>query len=203
MTSEDRESSDWHQCHRCRRHSGARSSKTPVSADGEEPETAASSRSASPVEITEDDLAGELRSFCREPRDTSIFDCYAFADYRGDKGDSGGGVVLAVAIGSGPVRLVRGVSSRKSLSAALIRLLREATMSKSRVVFGQDHQYGLPLALTRELGLPNEWRESMRRLFVGTASRPRRHPRRCTRSQPPRRCSPAARPNRRLDGVRV
>lgn len=162
----ERESSDWHQCHRCRTHSSVRSSSKRVAAQRASPETTASAGAPSPVEINEDVLADEMSKLHRKPGDTSTFDCYAFADYRGDRRDSGGGVVLAVALGNGPVRLVSSVSSRKSLSAAFMRLLRLATASKVRVVFGQDHQYGIPLDLLHELELPSDWRAAMRRLFV-------------------------------------
>ena len=48
-----------------------------------------------------------------------------------------------MAVGAGPVRLVSGVSSRRALSAALLRILKAATASKLRLLFGQDHQYGI------------------------------------------------------------
>ena len=162
-----REISDWHQCHLCRNHAPSRSKAKPAAARTKPSKTTSSADSSSPDVVTIAGLVAELKDFCRESGDKGIFDCYAFADYRGDTRDSGGGVVLAVAVGSGPVRLVSGVSSRRSLSPALISLLCAATASKLRVVFGQDHQYSVPRALMKELRLPDEdWRKAMRSLFV-------------------------------------
>jgi hypothetical protein len=117
-------------------------------------------------QIDEDGLTAEILARRRGAKERSSFDGYAFADYRGDKHDSSGGVVLAVALGAGPVRIVRGVSSRRTLSVALLRLLATATAAGLRVLFGQDHQYGLPLAFLDELEVAGDWRAAMNEVFV-------------------------------------
>jgi hypothetical protein len=165
----ERESSDWHQCHRCLSHAGAgrlADAKTAGrSGTSARPEAVLSGREANLVEMSQ--LAERIATYRRERNDRASFDCYAFADYRGDKGDSGGGVVLAVALGAGPISIVQGVSSRKALSSAFMRLLGAATNANLRVLFGQDHQYGIPIAFAKELGLPTEdWREAMTGLFA-------------------------------------
>lgn len=164
----ERESSDWHQCHRGASHartgqaSAAARNRPVASAPGS---SISLSQSVNTIDMTE--LTERIAAYRREKHDLASFDCYAFADYRGDKGDSGGGVVLAVALGAGAISIVRGVSSRKALSIAFMRLLGEATRSQLRVLLGQDHQYGIPIALAAELGLPtDDWREAMKSLFV-------------------------------------
>lgn len=160
-----RESSDWHQSHTCRTHS--RGSAAKVKPKATTPEATRRRVAVAPEHdwVDASALEKEIRTL-HGARGNRHFDGYAFADYRGDKGDRGGGVVLAVAVGAGPVRLLRGVSSRKSLSAALLNILKIANESDRRVLFGQDHQYGIPLALGRELGLPTDWRAAMRELFA-------------------------------------
>ena len=116
--------------------------------------------------ITLDEFEDELRGYRRPQAETALFGGYAFADYRGDVRDAGGGVVLAVALGAGEVRIVRGVSSRRTLAAALGRILVVAARANVRLLFGQDHQYGIPLVLANELGLVGDWRQRMRQLFV-------------------------------------
>ncbi len=164
----ERESSDWHQCHRCASHAGAGQPRVAARNRPEAPALEESmwlSQSVYMVEVAE--LTGRIAAYRREKHDPASFDCYAFADYRGDKGDSGGGVVLAVALGAGPISIVQGVSSRKALSSAFSCLLRAATNANLRVLLGQDHQYGIPIAFAKELGLPTEsWRDAMTALFV-------------------------------------
>lgn len=113
--------------------------------------------------VSLDELEAALGAFRRRPG--TLFDVYAFADYRGDLADAGG-VVLAVALGADGVRLVEGVRNRRTLSAALLRLLRVARSADVRLLFGQDHQYGIPMPLAKELGLRGAWRSMMRELFV-------------------------------------
>lgn len=148
-----RESSDWHQSGRCLLHAGS------------------SPRSVKKVHH-DDAHTYVSESVCleriaaHERRERATFDCYAFADYRGDKNDAGG-VVLAVAMGTGAVELIEGVSSRARLAEFLPKLLSVATKRRLRVLFGQDHQYGIPAALLAELGLGSgDWRTRMQRLFV-------------------------------------
>lgn len=120
--------------------------------------------------IPQVDLADVLADWRRRGGRTAaahLFDVYAFADYRGGQVD-GPGVVLCVALGEGPVRKVAGVRNRATLDAAWRRLLRDATDAGARVCFGQDHQYGLPLALAGELGLPSDdWRRGLAAFFGG------------------------------------
>lgn len=96
-----------------------------------------------------------------------LFDAYAFADYRGGQRD-GPGVVLCFALGVGPVCRVTGVRNRKTLDLAWRQMLRGASARGARLCFGQDHQYGVPIDLARELELPtDDWRMGMELLFAG------------------------------------
>jgi hypothetical protein len=120
--------------------------------------------------VPEVDLADVLAGWRRDTGRTAgahLFDVYAFADYRGGQVD-GPGVVLCVAVGDGPARKVAGVGNRATLDVAWRRLLRGATDAGARVCFGQDHQYGLPLALADELELPtDDWRRGLAAFFSG------------------------------------
>jgi fructokinase len=122
---------------------------------------------AADASVAEVDLADVLAGWRRPRGRAHLFDVYAFADYRGGQVD-GPGVVLCVALGGGPARRVAGVRNRATLDVAWRRLLRDATDAGARVCFGQDHQYGLPVALAEELGLPTgDWREGLAAFFHG------------------------------------
>ena len=125
------------------------------------------SRDEAHPEIEIDALMRSIRRYRRAAAPRGRFDIYAFADYRGDKGDRSRGVAVAVALGGGPIRLVDGVTSRKTLAAFFASLLREAAARDLRVLFGQDHQYGIPVSLAEELGLSTgDWRRAMHDLFL-------------------------------------
>lgn len=159
-----REISDWHQCARCRSHATqhrASSSKKIA------PAVIGNTVSTPSHRVTDEaQLLQRLATYKRPTDNSSHFDCYAFADYRGDKADAGG-VVLAIALGAGQTEIVSGISTRRALARFLPRLLEAATRAKIHVLFGQDHQYGIPVALLPELdGAAGAWRTAMRRVFV-------------------------------------
>lgn len=101
-----------------------------------------------------------------------MFDLYAFADYSGQKGDpsksQGKGVVLAIANGDRTPVIITEVRSRRTLVDAFKRVLTAASERGARVLFGQDHQLGVPLRFAEELGISSKhgWRAAMRELFV-------------------------------------
>ncbi len=123
-------------------------------------------RTIVPAVAVRDVFAGWRRTESREER-ARLFDGYAFADYRGGRSD-GPGVVLCVALGDGPPRQVTEVRNRATLDASWRALLRDATTVGARMCFGQDHQYGIPIAIAAELGIPtSDWRTGIRQLFDG------------------------------------
>ena len=59
--------------------------------------------------------------------------------------------------------------TRAELVEAFLNRLRDATRRGRRVCFGQDHQYGIPIALGREMGVAHlPWREALEALCAGT-----------------------------------
>jgi hypothetical protein len=107
----------------------------------------------------------EIEQYRREESDRALFDAYAFADYRGAR-DDGAGVVLFVALGSGPARQVTDVRNRRTLEPTWHQLVESLSKRGLRLLFGQDHQYGIPRAFAVELGLDiSNWRSGLRMLF--------------------------------------
>jgi hypothetical protein len=99
-----------------------------------------------------------------------LFDRYLFADYSGaqSKSTQRKNIRLAAATREATARIVEGRFCRDVLAQEMLRELRSATSQGERVIFGQDHQYGLPAALLRELGVRHlPWREVLRVLVSG------------------------------------
>ncbi len=99
------------------------------------------------------------------------FDRYLFADYSGARSRSAqrGSIRLAAASREQRATLVQGRFCREELTDELLRQLRGATSRGERVIFGQDHQYGLPAALLAELGVRQlPWRHLLGVLVEGT-----------------------------------
>lgn len=100
----------------------------------------------------------------REARDGARFDVYLFADYSGARvvGDA---IVPAIAVGEGAPTVIEGPFTRPGLVELFVNLLTVAHRLGLRVLFGVDHQYGLPLDFGVELELPtHSWREALRAL---------------------------------------
>lgn len=95
------------------------------------------------------------------------FDVYCFADYRGDKKDTSGGIALVLGIPENPIIHVCDVVSRGSLAKFWLNLLRTLNQTDARLIFGQDHQYGVPKGLLDELNLSGPWRDVMKAIFCG------------------------------------
>lgn len=94
------------------------------------------------------------------------FDVYCFADYRGDKGDTSGGIAVVLGIaGKRELFHVTDIVRRKTLAQYWRDLISELNKTGSRLIFGQDHQYGVPKKLLDELRIQGPWRESMNALF--------------------------------------
>jgi len=100
-----------------------------------------------------------------------LFNTYLFADYSGARARVGQRNAIRLAHAEdlqSPVILARRLT-REELVDAFVDHLREATRRGRRVCFGQDHQYGIPFALGRELGVAHlPWREALEALCAGT-----------------------------------
>lgn len=100
-----------------------------------------------------------------------LFNTYIFADYSGARSRTGQRKAIRVAYADGqhaPVLLERRLT-REELVDELLHRLRDATRRGLRVCFGQDHQYGIPVALGRELGLADlPWRNALEALCDGS-----------------------------------
>ena len=99
-----------------------------------------------------------------------LFDGYLFADYSGarDRSAQRRAIRLARAVGSNQPLLVQALFTREDLVEELVGDLREASRSGKRICFGQDHQYGIPISLGRELGLADlPWRQAVESLCAG------------------------------------
>lgn len=90
----ERESSDWHHCHRCAAHMRERTAKPRPSDARSSAPLQAPARVASPSvpgdasEVDEASLLAQVRGYRRDDANPTQFDCYAFADYRGDRADT-------------------------------------------------------------------------------------------------------------------
>ncbi len=100
-----------------------------------------------------------------------LFDTYLFADYSGARARAGQRTAIRLAHADdsqSPVILAARLT-RDELVEEFLRHLRDATRRGKRVCFGQDHQYGIPIALGRELGVAHlPWREALEVLCAGT-----------------------------------
>jgi len=99
-----------------------------------------------------------------------LFDRYLFADYSGaiDKSAQRKAIRLAEASPTTEPIIVTKRFTRDDLVLEFVSRLREASRLGIRVCFGQDHQYGIPAALGRELALDSlPWREVLTRLCGG------------------------------------
>jgi hypothetical protein len=111
-----------------------------------------------------------------------LFDSYLFADYSGavDRSAQRRAIRVAEASGTGAPTIVSKRFTRDDLVTELVNRLRDATRRGTRVCFGQDHQYGIPVALGRELALDHlPWREALRKLCdgsYGSSAPPLAHP---------------------------
>lgn len=100
-----------------------------------------------------------------------LFDLYLFADYSGARARSAQrkAIRLAKANPKDSPTIVEKRFTREELTAHFVECLREATHQGVRVCFGQDHQYGIPFALGRDLGLDGQpWREVLDKLCSGS-----------------------------------
>ena len=99
-----------------------------------------------------------------------LFDGYLFADYSGarDRSAQRRAIRLARAVGSNQPLLVQALFTREDLVEELVGDLRESSRLGKRICFGQDHQYGIPISLGRELGLADlPWRQAVESLCAG------------------------------------
>jgi hypothetical protein len=104
-----------------------------------------------------------------------FFRRYIFADYSGAVNRNAQRRAIRVAIAEQdkpPVVLPRGFT-REDLIDELLGQLEAATQAGARVCFGQDHQYGIPIGLAREIGFAGcTWREALKSLCDGTYGGP-------------------------------
>ena len=99
-----------------------------------------------------------------------LFDGYLFADYSGarNRRSQRKSIRLARAAGSQRPLLVCVQLTREDLVDEFVSDLLEARRLGKRICFGQDHQYGIPIALGRELGLTDlPWRQVLDSLCGG------------------------------------
>jgi hypothetical protein len=75
----------------------------------------------------------------------------------------------------GQVSLVPARFTRAGLTDELLRELTAASQANQRVIFGQDHQYSLPLGFIEELGLSPSisWRALLSTLMTGSYGGPK------------------------------
>lgn len=100
-----------------------------------------------------------------------LFDGYLFADYSGALAPRGQRKAIRLARAAGSVRphLVHARFTREDLVKEFVTDLREASRLGKRICFGQDHQYGIPISLGRELGLADiPWRQTVESLCAGS-----------------------------------
>jgi len=106
-----------------------------------------------------------------------LFDTLLFADYSGAASASSQrrAIRLARATKGKQVSLATTRFTRTQLTDEFLRELDAASRANQRVIFGQDHQYSLPLSLIHELGLPGSitWRALLRALVDGTYGGPK------------------------------
>lgn len=119
-------------------------------------------------------LASALGDARPELRGAASFDAYLFADYSGAR-EVGDAIVPALAGGSGPPTVIEGRFTRAGLVEYFVDLLTVAQQMGLRVLFGVDHQYGLPFDFALELGVPtHSWRDALRS-FTQALERPGDH----------------------------
>lgn len=99
-----------------------------------------------------------------------VFDEYLFADYSGAFAARGQrkAIRLAAASSDCTASIVNRRLTRAELVEEFVDRLERATQAQRRVCFGQDHQYGVPVGLTNELGLAGRtWRQIVESLATG------------------------------------
>ena len=104
-------------------------------------------------------------------RSAALFNRYIFADYSGAKSRSAQRKAIRVAVAEQdkPPLILHRRFTREDLIDELLDQLDAATRAGARVSFGQDHQYGIPIGLGREIGLAGcTWRDALERLCNGT-----------------------------------
>lgn len=100
-----------------------------------------------------------------------LFDSYLAADYSGAEKNSAQRKSICVAVANG--RTAPFVDDRRFTRGELVNeffnQLERATETGRRVCLGQDHQYGIPFGLGKELGISSlPWREALNRLRDGS-----------------------------------
>jgi hypothetical protein len=103
--------------------------------------------------------------------DSRFFNEYLFADYSGAASGYGQRTSIKVAFAKAhfPATVDSGVFTRESLLDWMHRMLRDASERGVRVCLGQDHSYGFPLGLARELGIAAQpWRSGIASFLDGS-----------------------------------
>jgi hypothetical protein len=103
-----------------------------------------------------------------------LFDAYLFADYSGarDRAAQRKAIRLANADGTHSAVLVDRTFTRDELVDEFVLRLREASRRGQRICLGQDHQYGIPIGLGRELGIAHmPWSDALHALCTATYGR--------------------------------
>jgi len=143
-------------------------SKTKHTNKGEATEAPVNHRNASAYDNHENKSTDDALDFIanQASRNTQRqFDVYCFADYRGDRNDGTGGIAVALGIPDHPIIHIEDVCSRRDLSEFWLKLLSQLKHTEAKLIFGQDHQYGVPAGLLNELGIRGSWRKAMEAVF--------------------------------------
>ena len=93
-----------------------------------------------------------------------LFGAYLFVDYSGAEKVEHQRRAIKIAYGEGPIpaRLVEGHYDRAALVDYIVERLRLASLRGGRVCLGQDHIFGIPIGLARELGISQlPWRTAL------------------------------------------
>lgn len=118
--------------------------------------------------------AGAIALPSRPSRRLHLFDEYFFSDYTGaiDTAAQRRAIRAAHAIDNDEPKQVGRSMTRDGLLIETLERLRDATKHKRRLIGGWDHQYGIPLALAKEIGLPLNWRKALRAFCDGSYGGP-------------------------------
>jgi hypothetical protein len=98
------------------------------------------------------------------------FDEYLFADYSGafDAHGQRKSIRLAAASAHCAASIVDRSLTRDELVGEFVERFERASRMAKRICFGQDHQYGVPIGLTKEIGLSGRtWRQILESLATG------------------------------------
>jgi hypothetical protein len=104
-------------------------------------------------------------------REVCLFGEYIFADYSGAAADRIQKKAIRVAYTQRqlPPALVSGSFTRESLVEWMHQKLLSASQKGLRLCLGQDHSYGIPLGLAKELGVDGQpWRSAIAAFLDGT-----------------------------------